>query len=349
MGPRQVRDRADRVGDLALADERDRVHGDPLAAQVVPVRLGHRAELHLRDLRPAADDDDALAEDLAQRRPGLRPGDARQLRRSAAARALPRPRVSKSKTRVTSGSWHVAANVLIATISAPAPWSTAMSCPRSASSRARTLTAPRGVPCSGSCRSGRSSGVAGGLLVIATHYRQPRVQATERNTGGEVGVSVLRVAVVGSTGYGGGELVRLLARHPFARIEALAARGRDDEPVGASHPHLAGTGFRIWTSCPGISMSASRTGPPPTWSRSSRSASWSSTSGRTSACATRRTIRAGTGSIIPGRICSTRRSTGCRSSIGRSWRSSGVAASSPRRAATPRPRCWPSPRSPGPA
>jgi N-acetyl-gamma-glutamyl-phosphate reductase len=66
-----------------------------------------------------------------------------------------------------------------------------------------------------------------------------------------VGESVLSVAVVGSTGYGGGELVRLLARHPFAHIDGLRARGRDDEPIGSSHPHLAGTGYRISDKLPG--------------------------------------------------------------------------------------------------
>jgi N-acetyl-gamma-glutamyl-phosphate reductase len=65
-----------------------------------------------------------------------------------------------------------------------------------------------------------------------------------------VGASILRVAIVGSTGYGGGELVRLLARHPVARVDGLRARGRDDEPIGQSHPHLAGTGYRVSDTLP---------------------------------------------------------------------------------------------------
>ena len=65
-----------------------------------------------------------------------------------------------------------------------------------------------------------------------------------------MGESVLRVGVVGSTGYGGGEIVRLLARHPRVRIDGLQARGREDEPVGRSHPHLAGTGYRIRDGLP---------------------------------------------------------------------------------------------------
>ena len=62
-GARQVRDGPDRRGDVLLADERDRVDADPLAAQVVAVRLADRAERDLGDLGAAADDDDPLAED----------------------------------------------------------------------------------------------------------------------------------------------------------------------------------------------------------------------------------------------------------------------------------------------
>jgi len=60
----------------------------------------------------------------------------------------------------------------------------------------------------------------------------------------------LRVGIIGATGYGGGELVRLLARHPTARVVALQARGRDDEPIDVSHPHLASTGLRIGDALP---------------------------------------------------------------------------------------------------
>ena len=62
-GPRQVGDGADRGRDLGLADERDRVDADPLAAEVVAVGLAHRSERDLGDLGAAADDDDPLAED----------------------------------------------------------------------------------------------------------------------------------------------------------------------------------------------------------------------------------------------------------------------------------------------
>ena len=49
----------------------------------------------------------------------------------------------------------------------------------------------------------------------------------------------LRVAVVGASGYAGGELLRLLAGHPSVRIASVHARERDGQPVGGEQPHLA--------------------------------------------------------------------------------------------------------------
>ncbi len=49
----------------------------------------------------------------------------------------------------------------------------------------------------------------------------------------------VRVAIVGATGYVGAELIRILARHPYARIAALVGRDRQGDPIGAFHPHLA--------------------------------------------------------------------------------------------------------------
>jgi len=60
----------------------------------------------------------------------------------------------------------------------------------------------------------------------------------------------VRVGIIGATGYGGGELIRLLSRHPGAEVVALAARGRSDEPIDASHPHLASTRLRIGDELP---------------------------------------------------------------------------------------------------
>jgi N-acetyl-gamma-glutamyl-phosphate reductase len=49
----------------------------------------------------------------------------------------------------------------------------------------------------------------------------------------------IRVAIVGATGYVGGELVRILDAHPFVEIVGLVGRGREAEPIGATHAHLA--------------------------------------------------------------------------------------------------------------
>jgi len=47
-----------------------------------------------------------------------------------------------------------------------------------------------------------------------------------------------RVAIVGVTGYAGGELARLLLRHPEARLVAAVARSHQGEPLRAAQPHL---------------------------------------------------------------------------------------------------------------
>ena len=71
--------------------------------------------------------------------------------------------------------------------------------------------------------------------------------ATDRRPG--PGAKV-RVGIVGATGYVGAELVRLLARHPFVEIVGLTARSRDNDPIGATHPHLASTGLAIDAATP---------------------------------------------------------------------------------------------------
>jgi N-acetyl-gamma-glutamyl-phosphate reductase len=60
----------------------------------------------------------------------------------------------------------------------------------------------------------------------------------------------LRVGIVGATGYVGAELVRLLARHPAVEIVGLTARGRDNEAIGGTHPHLTTTGLAIDAAAP---------------------------------------------------------------------------------------------------
>jgi N-acetyl-gamma-glutamyl-phosphate reductase len=60
----------------------------------------------------------------------------------------------------------------------------------------------------------------------------------------------IRVAIIGATGYVGSELVRLLSRHPDAEIVGLIGRERSNEPIEATHPHLATTGLKVDTERP---------------------------------------------------------------------------------------------------
>lgn len=50
----------------------------------------------------------------------------------------------------------------------------------------------------------------------------------------------IRVSVLGASGYGGGELVRLLARHPEVRLVHLTAESRKAEAYGDVFPNLRG-------------------------------------------------------------------------------------------------------------
>jgi N-acetyl-gamma-glutamyl-phosphate reductase len=68
----------------------------------------------------------------------------------------------------------------------------------------------------------------------------------EKETRAEAGSrpgAVVRAAVAGATGYAGRELVRLLVRHPSARLVRLMSSGRDGRgsfPIEQSHPALRG-------------------------------------------------------------------------------------------------------------
>jgi N-acetyl-gamma-glutamyl-phosphate reductase len=50
----------------------------------------------------------------------------------------------------------------------------------------------------------------------------------------------MRVAVVGASGYAGGELLRLIAGHPHLRLALATAGSSAGKTVGELHPHLAG-------------------------------------------------------------------------------------------------------------
>lgn len=59
--------------------------------------------------------------------------------------------------------------------------------------------------------------------------------------------TVIKVAVVGANGYGGIELVRLLAQHPNVSIEQLISRSEAGQKVVDVFPHLAGESCRDLT------------------------------------------------------------------------------------------------------
>jgi len=60
----------------------------------------------------------------------------------------------------------------------------------------------------------------------------------------------VRVAIVGATGYVGGELIRLLSGHPNVEIVGLVARERVDVPVGQIHPHLGSSSLVVDDEAP---------------------------------------------------------------------------------------------------
>lgn len=51
---------------------------------------------------------------------------------------------------------------------------------------------------------------------------------------------MLRVGIIGGTGYVGGELLRLLCVHPKAEVTAVTSRSHAGKPVDAMHPNLKG-------------------------------------------------------------------------------------------------------------
>lgn len=55
----------------------------------------------------------------------------------------------------------------------------------------------------------------------------------------------LRAAVIGASGYAGGELVRLLDAHPVFDLIWLGAHSRAGERLGTVHPHLGGGDRRL--------------------------------------------------------------------------------------------------------
>ncbi|NEX21193.1 N-acetyl-gamma-glutamyl-phosphate reductase [Thiorhodococcus mannitoliphagus] len=52
---------------------------------------------------------------------------------------------------------------------------------------------------------------------------------------------MIEVGIVGGTGYTGAELLRILARHPGVKIQAITSRSEAGQPVAEMFPHLRGS------------------------------------------------------------------------------------------------------------
>jgi N-acetyl-gamma-glutamyl-phosphate reductase len=58
----------------------------------------------------------------------------------------------------------------------------------------------------------------------------------------------VRIGILGASGYTGGELLRLLLRHPRVRVTLLTADRNAGKPIDTVLPHLAGYGLPLLTS-----------------------------------------------------------------------------------------------------
>jgi N-acetyl-gamma-glutamyl-phosphate reductase len=67
---------------------------------------------------------------------------------------------------------------------------------------------------------------------------------------GDASSRLVRVGIIGATGYVGGELVRLLARHPNVELVGLVGRGRDRDPIAGVHGHLATVDLDVHSELP---------------------------------------------------------------------------------------------------
>ncbi|MEO8438443.1 MAG: N-acetyl-gamma-glutamyl-phosphate reductase [Chloroflexota bacterium] len=79
---------------------------------------------------------------------------------------------------------------------------------------------------------------------------------SERGVDPAGGPRRIRVGILGATGYVGGELVRILSRHPNVDLVGLVGRDRDHDPIGGVHAHLATTGLTIRAELPRTELGA---------------------------------------------------------------------------------------------
>ena len=58
-------------------------------------------------------------------------------------------------------------------------------------------------------------------------------------------MSKIEVAIIGASGYTGGELVRILSRHPKVDITTVTSRKNEGNPLSELHPHLEGLDLKF--------------------------------------------------------------------------------------------------------
>ena len=49
---------------------------------------------------------------------------------------------------------------------------------------------------------------------------------------------MIKIGIVGGTGYTGSELARLIASHPRARLHCITSRGAEGKKLSELYPHL---------------------------------------------------------------------------------------------------------------
>ena len=75
----------------------------------------------------------------------------------------------------------------------------------------------------------------------------------------------MKIAIVGASGYAGGELIRLLYHHSSAEVVCATSRKLAGTPLDQIHPHLKGfTDLTFENPTPMLSMPMSRSLQSPT-------------------------------------------------------------------------------------
>jgi N-acetyl-gamma-glutamyl-phosphate reductase len=77
----------------------------------------------------------------------------------------------------------------------------------------------------------------------------------------------MKTAVIGASGYAGGELLRLLATHPVFEVAVVSAHSNAGEQVTSVHPQLQSYAGREFVTADSIDFAPDRI-------RISRSATW---------------------------------------------------------------------------